>query len=65
MNQAWLIFSAIGAVLLAVTVFHVSLGTVLVFLAVLACPLMMLGMHGGRGHHGEHDAAPRHTHRSR
>lgn len=40
---------AAAAAVLAVTVFQVPLGTLLVLGLLLVCPLMMVGMHG-RGH---------------
>jgi len=47
----------LGVALLAVTVFKVPLGTLLLLGLVLLCPLLMGGMHGGgHDHGGQHHA---------
>lgn len=52
-----LVALALVAAGVALFVFKVPLSTVLLFGLVLACPLMMAGMHGGHGGHGRRDAA--------
>lgn len=47
---------ALVAAGVAVVVFKVPLSTVLLFALVLACPLLMAGMHGGHGGRAGHDA---------
>jgi len=47
---------ALGAVVVAVTLFRVPLATVFTLGVLLICPLLMIGMHSG-GHGGEHTMA--------
>lgn len=47
------ILAAIGAAVVAVGLFGVPLGTVLLVGLFLLCPLMMAGMHGGGHSHGQ------------
>lgn len=56
-NRLPLIAVALGVALLAVTVFNVPLGTLLLLGVLLLCPLLLTGMHGG-GHDqgGQHHA---------
>ena len=52
-----LIAVALGVAVVALTVFKVPLGTLLLLGLVLLCPLLMAGMHGGgHDHGGQHHA---------
>ena len=48
---------AFGILIAGALAAGVQVETLLLFLFVLACPLMMLFMHGGHGGHGENHAA--------
>lgn len=62
MTRQHLRLAAVVAVLIAVgaLVAGVPLNTVLLVALVLACPLMMLFMHGMAGHDGGHDRQREH-----
>jgi Protein of unknown function (DUF2933) len=51
-----IVLLALGAVVVAVTLFRVPLATVFTLGVLLICPLLMIGMHGG-GHGAEHSTA--------
>lgn len=51
-----IVLLALGAVVVAMTLFRVPLATVFTFGVLLICPLLMIGMHGG-GHGAEHSTA--------
>lgn len=62
-----LLVGALVVAAVAILVFKVPVSTVIILAAVLACPLMMMGMHGGHGGgHGDHGSrAPRNGARPR
>lgn len=51
-----IVLLALGAVVVAMTLFRVPLATVFTFGVLLICPLLMIGMHGG-GHGAERSTA--------
>ncbi len=59
-NKKWALIG-IPVVLVALGTAGVSIASVLPLALLLACPLMMLGMHGGHGSHGKGHGAPEQT----
>ncbi len=59
-NKKWALIG-IPVVLLALGTAGVSIASVLPLALLLACPLMMLGMHGGHGSHGNGHGTPEKT----
>lgn len=49
-RRYWWLALVVLAAVLAVTVFKVPLGSLLLLGVFLLCPLLMYGMHGGHGH---------------
>jgi hypothetical protein len=56
-NMKWLVVGAPIA-LVALVSAGIPLASLLPFAIVLACPLMMMGMHGGHGNHGMKNEVP-------